>query len=144
LVRQSFTQIPYGTALRLVDRGSIDRAAIRVIVRSPRLRMALLQMAPLMKLRAWRRAIDLRSVKDQRDFYCIGITTDLNIDVFRIRVHVSHPCFLGFTLNPKKLAHPVYLRLVAGVAPKVMLDACHEKVLEVVKLEDLKGFAIDL
>ncbi len=33
---------------------------------------------------------------------------------------------------------------VAGVAPKVMLDACHEKALEVVNLDDLKAFAIDV
>jgi uncharacterized protein len=31
----------------------------------------------------------------------------------------------------------------AGVAPKVMLDACHEKALAVVSLEDLQRFAID-
>jgi uncharacterized protein (DUF2237 family) len=31
----------------------------------------------------------------------------------------------------------------AGVAPMVMLDACHEKALEVVKLIDLKAHAID-
>jgi len=33
---------------------------------------------------------------------------------------------------------------VAGVAPQVMLEACHAKALEVVKLEDLKRYAIDL
>ena len=32
---------------------------------------------------------------------------------------------------------------LAGVAPLVMLEACHEKALEVVDLDDLKGFAID-
>ena len=32
---------------------------------------------------------------------------------------------------------------LAGVAPLVMLEACHEKALEVVDLDALKGFAID-
>ena len=33
--------------------------------------------------------------------------------------------------------------LEAGMAPKVILDACHESVLEIVSLEDLREHAID-
>jgi hypothetical protein len=42
-----------------------------------------------------------RMEQSDRSIHGIGITTDLDLDVFSIRHYVSHPCFLGLFLTPK-------------------------------------------
>jgi hypothetical protein len=49
--------------------------------------------------------------KGDRRIDRIVIAANLNVDVFRIRVHDSSVVFLGFALNPKKTSSP---RLLAS------------------------------